>query len=132
MKKQVPILIILFATILITSFLNIRIRNLDTMSSIWVYLYLLKPSGILSMIGILFLLASLINKTEKNIYYFIIGLLLIWAVVLSFYPNYHSSQRTNLVNAQSLFIISNIAIVSLKTFEYFRVKTNRNNSIPES
>jgi len=122
MTKYIRSLTTLFALVLIISFLNIEIRSMDTVSSIWVYLYLLKPSGIFSIIGILLLLVSLINKPVTRTYYSAIGLLIMWVVVISFYPKYLSSQKSNLINSQSLFILSSIIIAALKILEYIREK----------
>lgn len=120
MKKLIPTLIILFAIVLIISFLNIGIRSMDTVSAIWAYLYLLYPSGIVGILGILLFIVSLINKSKIRVYYFILGLGLIWGVLLSFYPKYFFYQRYNLINPLSLFVISSIAIIALKIFEYFQ------------
>jgi hypothetical protein len=114
---------------LILGFLNIHIQTSpDTVNAIWNFIYPIDRQNILltisSYMGIAVMLHSAFFKRKRALYLSFLGLILLWASVISFYPYYWSDQRMVIVNPQYLFVLLTAIIMAINFFIIFKGQTS--------
>jgi hypothetical protein len=128
LEKFVSILTKLIAIALVLSFLNIHIQTgYDTVNAIWNFIYPVDGQNILltvaSYMGIALTLYSAFFRNKLTLYLSYLGLVLLWASFIYFYPNYWSKQRETFINPQYLFVLWTVILLTINFWIIFKRQT---------
>jgi len=114
------------------SFLNIHIQtSYDTVSAIWNFIYPVDGQNILltiaSYLGIAVLLYGTFFNSKLNLFFSLLGLIVLSLTAISFYPHFWSWQRETVINPQYLFILFTVInlTINVKTIKGFSTVKNR-------
>jgi hypothetical protein len=96
-------------------------------SAIWNFIYPIDGQNVLltiaSYLGIAVLLYGTFFKSKLNLYFSLLGLIVLVLTATSFYPNFWSWQRETLINPQYLFILFTVISLTMNVKTIKRTST---------